>query len=91
MEVLTKGTIEYLTISLKDRMNAITTLPAATFEVRDEIDTVKQSARAAQIDGMNARCLIDTTGWDRETYSLYIWFISSPETPKLGPFDFKVN
>jgi hypothetical protein len=95
MERLPVGTKEYLIVDVSDRLDNLTTLDGVviTFDVLSEDIEVNPmyESQPASNDGMSVKCLIDTTDWDPDEYSLFIDFIAAPEEPRLGPFKFKVE
>jgi hypothetical protein len=93
---LTLGTKEQVVLDITDRLKNLTTLNGTNpvYDLRREGDDWKIQNVAVTNTGMRAFCLIDTTGWtvdDVGTYQLYIKFSASPEIPRLGPFEFKVD
>lgn len=87
------GTIEYFVVDVTDRLNNLTTLDGFTFtfDVKARIDgTSKYTAHAAIHDEMKILCLVDTTGWDLGIYQLWATIHATPESPRLGPFEFTV-
>lgn len=93
MERLPLGSKEYLVIDVTDRLNNLTTLDgvAMTFDVTDNEGTSKLSNQPASNEGMRAYCLIDTAGWTPDEYRLTLELTIGAETPRLGPFPFKVG
>jgi hypothetical protein len=49
------------------------------------------TAQAAQNEGMIALPLINTTLLAEGPYNVFIKFTAFPETPRLGPFKFRVD
>lgn len=90
------GTIEYFVVDVTDRLDAITTLNGytITFDVKfRETQAAKYTAQAATNDGMKILCLIDTNhggAWAVGPYQLWVTINATPESPRLGPFEFKV-
>lgn len=95
MESITLGSVEELVIDVKDRIHGIAMLPGGTRYdvVRKEDDVIIVGNQLATIDGMQARCLIDTTGlgFDTGIYTLYLEFATGLEIPRLNCGDFEVN
>jgi len=96
MESITVGTKETLIVDVTDRLGNLTDLSAATprFDVKDKNGVFKQQDQVPVVVGMQARCLIDTTAggsWTPGHYFLYVRFTAAPDSPVLGPLEFKVN
>ena len=93
MERLTKGTIEYLIIKVTDTLNNLTVIPSATYDIYtgDDAATEVIVGQDAIIEGMLVMPMVDTTNMDEGPYDLYITFPATPETPRLGPFRFRVD
>lgn len=101
MEVLTKGTVEPLLVSLRDRLENVTDLTVVTgklFNVRKKSDnSAIQPDTAWTVDAdfpMQAVCPIDTTLVAYEagqTYKLYLKYTSGADAPILGPEFFRVE
>lgn len=93
MQEFPVGTIEYLVVDVTDRLGDLTTLDGydVAFDVKDrETQTAKYTAEPATNDVMKIKCLMDTTGWDLGIYQLWTTIVASPESPRLGPFEFRV-
>lgn len=94
MEEFSEGTIEYFVVDVTDRLNNLTTLDGydLTFDVKrkDSLEANKYTNEPATNDGMKILCLIDTTDWDHDTYNLWTKIIATPESPRLGPFEFLI-
>lgn len=96
---LVSGTKEYFLVNVGDRLEDVADLGPLTpvFSVYDKDDTPKQSAVAADVDTddkLVAKCLVDTStggNWVSGIYRLYLTLSASPETPVLGPVEFKVE
>lgn len=93
MERLTKGTIEFLVIPITDTLGNLTSIASATFDIvtGDDDQTPVVTAQAAVVDGMTILTLINTTNMVEGPYDLFVKFPASPETPRLGPFRFRVD
>lgn len=95
MVTLTKGTIEFLPVKVSEALGNIDTLDGTGLSYDlyhdDEAETVVLTNQSAQNEGMIALPLIDTTGLTEGPYSLFIKFTSFPETPRLGPYKFRVD
>ena len=95
MVTLTPGTIEYFPIRVSDALGNLATLDgtglAYDLYKDDEAETLVVSNQSAQNDGLIALPLINTTGLAEGPYSVYIKFAAFPETPRLGPFKFRVD
>lgn len=93
--VLTKGTIEFLPIRVSDALGNLGTLDGTGLAYDlyhdDEAETQVLVSQSAQNDGMLALPLIDTTGLTEGPYSVFIKFTTFPETPRLGPYKFRVD
>lgn len=98
MEVIKKGSVEPLLVSLRDRLENILTLATVTglvFDVKskDEATTV-QSNVATTFKDMTVICLITTTlaGYVAGSeYNLYLKFSAGSESPVLGPVKFRIE
>lgn len=95
------GTIEYFVVEVTDRLENVEDLDGytLTFDVRsrdqiltdDDPDYVwKYEDEPATDDVMKIKCLIDTTDWDLGNYLLWATILATPESPRLGPFEFKI-
>lgn len=95
MVTLTKGTIEFLPIKVSEALGNLPTLDGTGLSYDlyhdDEAETVVLTNQSAQNDGLMALPLIDTTGLDEGPYSVFIKFTAFPETPRLGPYKFRVD
>ena len=93
MEKLAKGTVEFLVIPVTDTMGNLTSIGAATYDLYtgDDAATEILSGISCVVDGMKILPLIDTTTLDEGPYDLFVTFSASPETPRLGPFRFRVD
>ena len=97
MEKLSEGSIEFVVVRLKDRISLVTDLspysPTFTVRYRDALDTDPPlyDNEPASADGLDVKCLIDTTGWLKGIYKLWVKIMVSPETPIFGPFEFSVT
>lgn len=93
--VLTKGTIEFLPIRVSDALGNLGTLDgtglAYDLYEDNEAETVVLLSQSAQNDGMLALPLIDTSTLAEGPYNVFIKFTTFPETPRLGPFKFRVD
>jgi hypothetical protein len=95
MKTLVKGTIESIEVDVFDRNNTIDDISGLSpkFDVRQRTGTdwlIQGNDCVA--DGLVANCLIDTTPdeWVPEVYQLFLYFDNTPETPRIGPLEFKV-
>jgi hypothetical protein len=97
MEVLTRGTKEYLVVEITDTLNNLTTLSGAdpTFDVvtDDDDETAIVTGQSCIIQDMLALCLMDTTdeAFAEGNYKAFVKFNALPEVPRLGPFRFRVD
>lgn len=91
------GSIEYIAVEFKDQIEGITTLVGTNPRydiIEEETGTKVHNNLAAVVDGTNPMrvlCLATTTGWTPGEYDLHAWFTSGAQTPKAGPFRFKVR
>jgi len=99
------GSVEFLACKLTDVLpspDAVTSLTGKTprFEVYDddEAETLVVASTNASIavgDEMIALCLIDADipniFPEEGDYNLFLTFDNTPETPRLGPFRFRVD
>lgn len=89
------GTKEYLPIKVADALEHLTTLDGSDlrFDIFAEDDDVSpiEINSSADNEGLTALPLVDTAGYDPGFYHLYISFVASPETVRLGPFRFLVD
>lgn len=93
------GTQETLLIDVTDELNNMSDLSTASprYDVKDHGGNYKMQDEIPEVQApnlMTARCLIDTTAgglWQPGRYSLYLRFNASPDSPVLGPLEFKVN
>lgn len=97
-QVVTKGSIQYWPIEVMSAFDTINSLDGLDlrfdlFRVLDDSDEQIITNASADNNGMMALPLVDTTPSDFEEglYKVYITFVSSPQTPRLGPFYFKVD
>jgi hypothetical protein len=96
MEVLTKGTKEFIVCPITDTMGNLTVIPPpALYDIYtgDEAKTPILIGGTAVIDGMRILPLIDTTLTLMVVgvYDLFVTFQALPEIPRLGPFRFRVD
>lgn len=93
------GSIETVMVDVNDSLDNLITLvgTGAVYTVQDKSGNIKMNNQNVIVqapDLMVARCLIDTTAggnWSPGHYFLYIRFTASPDSPRLGPLEFKVN
>lgn len=96
MDKLVKGTIENVVVDVTDRLQGITDLAGKNgrFDVRKRsgITWLIQNQSVSSVDGMQAFCLIDTTGadWTPDVYELFLTIDNPPESPRIGPMEFEV-
>lgn len=95
MVTLTKDTIEYLPIKVNDALGNLDTLDGTGLAYDlyhdDEAETVVLTNQSAANDGMIALPLINTIGLAEGPYRVFIKFQAFPETPRLGPYKFRVD
>lgn len=87
------GTVEYFVVDVTDRLANLATLDgyALTFDIVERATgTAKYTNASATNDVMRIKCLVDTTGWDAGIYQLWTTIHATPESPRLGPFEFRV-
>jgi hypothetical protein len=93
--VLTSGTVEYLPVKVTDALKRISSLDSTDlhFDIykADIAETPVETNVSGDNQGMLALCLVDTTSLDEGEYDLFIHFQALPETPRLGPFRFRVD
>jgi 5-hydroxyisourate hydrolase-like protein (transthyretin family) len=93
--VLTKGTVEFLPIRVSNALGTFNTLDGTglSYDLHhdNEAETVVLTNQSAQNDGMIALPLIDTTTLAEGPYAVFIKFTAFPETPRLGPYKFRVD
>jgi hypothetical protein len=90
------GTTETLLIDVKDTLGNLSDLNdgGPIYDVYDANDVQKYNGAVATVDPsavMTAHCLVNTTGWTPGHYRLYLRFVAAPDSPRVGPFEFKVN
>jgi predicted alternative tryptophan synthase beta-subunit len=95
-KVIPKGSVQYWPVEVFDAFSTISTLTGLDvrydlYKVGDDEDTIITTNAAAGNSGMIALPLIDSTNLDEGVYKLFISFVASPQTPRLGPFYFKVD
>lgn len=90
-----KGSIQYWPVKVFDAFNLINTLDGldVRFDIykADEAETEIITNGSADNSGMIALPLVDSTTLDEGLYKLFISFVASPQTPRLGPFFFQVD
>lgn len=89
---LNKGSIETMVVEVVDELGLVSALPlGARYSIFDTDDNPEQANLVPTIDGMTALCVIDSTLLDKDDYNLYLTFTASPDTPRLGPYRFRVQ
>lgn len=89
---INKGSIETMVIEVVDELGVLGTLPVgARYSIFDTDGNSEQANLVPTIDGMTALCVIDSSGLTIDDYNLYLTFTSSPDTPRLGPYRFRVQ
>jgi hypothetical protein len=95
MVVIAKGSIEFFPIRVQDALGNLNTLDGSglTYDLYkdDEAETLVLSNQSAANDGMIALPLINTTSLAEGPYAVFIEFAAFPETPRLGPYKFRVD
>lgn len=95
-KVIPKGSIQYWPVQVFDAFSTINTLTGLDvrydlYLVEDDGDTLITANASAGNSGMIALPLIDSSTLAEGVYKLWISFVASPQTPRLGPFYFKVD
>lgn len=95
-KVIPKGSVQYWPVEVFDAFSTIDTLTGLDvrydlYKVEDDDDTEIITNASAGNSGMIALPLIDSTNLDEGVYKLFITFVASPQSPRLGPFFFKVD
>lgn len=90
------GSTETLLIDVTDKLENLTDLTSAggQFDVLNKSGAFVINGSAITVDPaqpLTAQCLVDTSGWPSGHYFLYLRFNASPDSPRLGPLEFKVN
>lgn len=96
---ITAGTKETVLVDVTDTLGNLTSLAGATprYDVKDHAGNYKLQNLTPTVDPLEpltAQCLIDTTVggvWTPGRYKLYLRFLDSPDSPVMGPLEFKVN
>lgn len=89
---INKGSIETMVVEVVDVLQQLTALPVGTrYDIFDTDNNPEQANLIPTLDGMTALCLIDSTLLDKDDYNLYLTFTSNPDTPRLGPYRFRVQ
>jgi len=93
VEKLAKGTIEFMVIPITDTLGNLTSIGAATYDLYTGDDAATQvvTNQNCTVTGMKILPLIDTTSLAEGPYDLFVKFSAPPETPRLGPFRFRVD
>lgn len=88
---INKGSIETMLVDVKDVLGTLGALPANTrYSIYDTDGNVEQANLVPTLNGLQAQCVIDTTALIVDDYDLFLTFNQPPDTPKLGPFRFRV-
>lgn len=89
---INQGSIETMIVDVVDVLDQLTVLPAgARYDIFDTDGNSEQANLVPTINGMTALCVIDSTGLAIDDYDLYLTFTSAPDTPRLGPYRFRVQ
>lgn len=90
---LPAGTIEFIPVTVKDRLGGLTSLEGLTcqFRVVDDQGEEIVDWASASVSGMRILSLLDTTSLDADDYDLFVKVIVPPEEIILGPFRFTVG
>lgn len=94
-----KGSIQYWPVNVMNALEGVTALDSLDgkdvrydlYRVLDDSDEEITLNASADNQGMIALPLIDSTSFEEGVYKLFISFVASPQTPRLGPFYFKVD
>lgn len=94
-----KGSIQYWPINVMNALETVTPLETLDgkdvrydlYLVQDNDDQLITGNASAANSGMIALPLIDSSTLAEGVYKLFISFVASPQTPRLGPFYFKVD
>lgn len=94
---VSQGSVQYWPIKVFSAFGTINTLDGLDLrfdlffvnEDGDDISIILNGAAAN--DGMIALPLIDSGVLAEGLYKVFISFVSSPQTPRLGPFYFRVD
>lgn len=96
--VIPLGSVQYWPIKVFSAFETINSLDGLDlrfdlYKCEDDADTLVIGNASADNLGMLALPLVDTSVVDFEEglYKVFISFVSSPQTPRLGPFFFKVD
>jgi len=85
------GSVETMVIDVVDTLNNLLALPGSTtYDIFDTDGAQIVVNQVATVENMRAMCLIDATSLVKKDYELFLKFSTPPETPKLGPFRFRV-
>jgi hypothetical protein len=86
-----KGSIETMVVDVKDVLGTLAVLPASTrYHILDTDGNSELANQVPTISGLQAQCVIDSTTLDIDDYDLFLSFNQAPDTPRLGPFRFRV-
>lgn len=95
MVTITSGSVEFYPIRVSDALGTVDTLDGTGLSYDlykdDEAETLVLANQSAQNDGMIALPLINTVGLEEGPYSVFIKFAAFPETPRLGPYKFRID
>ena len=90
--VINKGSVETMVVSVVDNLEQIVELPSGTlYDIYDTDGNPEVQNQVAVVNGMEARCLINTTNLAADDYDLFVKFSSAGETPIIGPHRFRVT
>lgn len=96
--VIPLGSVQYWPILVHSSLTTVDSLDGRDlrydlFLCEDDTDTEIVTNASADNDGMIALPLVDTSvmGFQEGLYKIFLTFVSSPQTPRLGPFYFKVD
>lgn len=93
---IAKGSIQYWPIKVFEAFDTLSTLDGLDvrfdlYKVDDDGETIVTDNGSADNLGMIALPLVDSTLMDEGLYKVFISFVASPQTPRLGPFFFKIG
>lgn len=93
---IAKGSVQYWPIKVFDAFETIYDLTDLDlrfdlYKVEDDGDVEVLDNVGASNNGMIALPLVDSTSLAEGLYKVFISFVTSPQTPRLGPFFFQIG
>lgn len=95
--LLTKGTKEYLPVTVVDVEETLTSLSSPQYDVQKDDNSYLYQNASGVATGMVVNCLLDLSSTGpggliaaNTRFRLYIHFANSPEIPFLGPIILRV-